>query len=69
MSLSQLHLPSFSLLDTMDMRTLTGFIVYSCEYARDQDTATLFEGDIQMVDPKGSFWSQLKMFCKGLGRK
>ncbi|KIK01339.1 hypothetical protein K443DRAFT_572361 [Laccaria amethystina LaAM-08-1] len=57
------------LLDTMDMRTPTGFIVNRCEYARDQDTATLFEDDIQMADAKGSFWRRLKMFCKGLGRK
>ncbi|KIK01344.1 hypothetical protein K443DRAFT_678482 [Laccaria amethystina LaAM-08-1] len=103
MSLSQLHLPSFTvvltsdhgstilrdyqrtqsreiqipifepqddgLLDTMDMRTPTGFIVYKCEYARDQDTATLFEDDIQTADAKGSIWRRLKMFCNGLGRK
>ncbi|EDR11128.1 uncharacterized protein LACBIDRAFT_315573 [Laccaria bicolor S238N-H82] len=96
MSLSQLHLPSFTvvltsdhgstilrdyqraqsreiqipifrpeddgLLDTMDMRTPTGFIVYRCEYARDQDTATLFGDDVQTADPKASIKGVLQGF-------
>ncbi|EDR10820.1 uncharacterized protein LACBIDRAFT_293313 [Laccaria bicolor S238N-H82] len=45
------------LMDTIDARTPTGYIVYKCEYSHEQDTATLFE---EKADRKRSFWCSAK---------
>ncbi|KIJ99541.1 hypothetical protein K443DRAFT_679892, partial [Laccaria amethystina LaAM-08-1] len=44
------------LMDTVDMRTPTGYIVYKCEYSHEQDTRTLFE---ENADTKRTFWVRL----------